>query len=393
MPLHPSYDVIIVGGAVHGASLAYHLALSGTAGRVLLVEKDTAFRQAASALSASGIRQQFSTATNIAISLYGIRFLRNAGDLLEVNGDKPAISLREGGYLFLATQDGADVLAENHALQASMGADIVHFDAAGLVEKFPWLSADGLAAGCWGRTGEGWFDGYGLMQALRRKAVALGVETLAGDVAEVVADGGRAIGVKLRDGTVFNAGTIALTAGTGTPTLASRLGVRLPVEARKRFVFTFECRDALPGFPLLIDPTGVYARPEGDRYICGASPPEDNDPEATDFEVEHAFFEETIWPVLAARVPAFERIKPGGAWAGHYDLNTMDANAIVGRLPPYENIVVATGFSGHGIQQAPAVGRGLAELILNGRWVTLDLSPLGYERVAAGRPIVERNVV
>jgi glycine/D-amino acid oxidase-like deaminating enzyme len=158
-------------------------------------------------------------------------------------------------------------------------------------------------------------------------------------------------------------------------------------------VFTFECRDPLPDFPLLVDPTGVYARPEGDRYICGASPPEDADPEATDFEVEHAFFEDTIWPVLATRVPAFERIRPGRAWAGHYDLNTFDANAIVGPLPGYDNVVIASGFSGHGLQQAPAVGRGLAELIMHGRWETLDLSSLGYERISANRPIVERNVV
>ncbi|MEJ0011940.1 MAG: FAD-binding oxidoreductase [Bauldia sp.] len=388
-----SYDVIIVGGAAHGASLAYHLAAANSGARVLLIEKDPTFQRAATALSASSIRQQFSTAANIAISLFGIEFLRNVGDLLEVDGDRPAISLREGGYLFLATPEGAGVLAENHALQVSMGADIVHLDPAGLTAKFPWLSTDGLAAGCWGRTGEGWFDGYGLMQALRRKAVSLGVETMVGEVAEVIIDGQRATGVRLADGTVIAAGTVAIAAGTGTPKLAAQLGVRLPVEARKRFVFTFECRDALPAFPLLIDPTGVYARPEGDRYICGASPPEENDPEAQDFDVDHAFFEEAIWPVLANRVPAFERIRVGRAWAGHYDLNTFDANAIVGRLPPYDNVVIASGFSGHGLQQSPAVGRGLAELILHGRWLTLDLSPLGYERVAAGRPIVERNVV
>jgi glycine/D-amino acid oxidase-like deaminating enzyme len=165
------------------------------------------------------------------------------------------------------------------------------------------------------------------------------------------------------------------------------------VQARKRYVFTFECRDPLPAFPLLIDPTGPYVRPEGDRYLCGTSPPEDQDPDATDFEVDYGFFEDSVWPVLAARVPAFERIKPGRAWAGHYDLNTFDANAIVGRLPPYDNVLIATGFSGHGLQQAPAVGRGLAEIIIHGRWTSLDLSSLGYERVPANRPIIERNVV
>jgi FAD-dependent oxidoreductase domain-containing protein 1 len=186
---------------------------------------------------------------------------------------------------------------------------------------------------------------------------------------------------------------VVVTAGTGTPKLIADLGVQLPVEAKKRFVFSFSCREPLPGFPLLIDPTGVYVRPEGDVYICGGSPARDRDPEATDFDVDHAFFEETIWPVLAARVPAFEGIKPGRSWAGHYDLNTFDANAIVGPLPGHRNVLIATGFSGHGLQQAPAVGRGLAELIMGGRYTSLDLSPLGYERVERGEPLAEQNVV
>jgi glycine/D-amino acid oxidase-like deaminating enzyme len=388
-----TYDVVIIGGAAHGASLAYHLAAAKFDGSILVIEKDATFQKAATALSASSIRQQFSTATNIEISLYGIDFLRRIGDLLEVEGERPSVSLNEGGYLFLATLEGAPVLAENHALQVSLGADIAHLDAAGLAEKFPWLAAGDLAAGCWGRTGEGWFDGYGLMQALRRKAAALGVEFRTAEVAAILTEGRRATGVKLADGTEIAGATVAVTAGTGTPPLLAGVGVKVPVEARKRFVFTFSCREELPNFPLLVDPTGVYARPEGELYISGASPPADNDPEATDFEVDYSFFEETIWPVLAARVPAFERIKQGRAWAGHYDLNLFDANAIVGRLPEVDDLLIATGFSGHGLQQSPGVGRGLAELIMHGRYRTLDLSPLGYDRILANRPIVEKNVV
>jgi glycine/D-amino acid oxidase-like deaminating enzyme len=388
-----TYDVVIIGGAAHGASLAYHLAAAKFDGSVLVIEKDPTFQKAATALSASSIRQQFSTATNIEISRYGIDFLRHVGDLLEVDGDRPSISLNEGGYLFLATPEGAPVLAENHALQVSLGADILHLDAAGLAQKFPWLATADLAAGCWGQRGEGWYDGYGLMQALRRKAASLGIEFRTGEVAAILTEGRRAAGVKLTDGSVIDAGTVAVTAGTETPPLLAGIGVPLPVEARKRFVFTFSCREKLPDFPLLIDPSGVYARPEGDLYISGASPPEENDPAAQDFEVDHAFFEDTIWPVLAARVPAFERIKPGRAWAGHYDLNTFDANAIVGAVPQFDDLIVATGFSGHGLQQSPGVGRGLAELVMHGRYRSLDLSPLGYDRVVANRPIVEKNVV
>jgi FAD-dependent oxidoreductase domain-containing protein 1 len=392
--MRQSYDVVIIGGAVHGASVAYHLAADPDfSGSVLLIEKDPSFGQAATALSAGSIRQQFSTAINIEISLHGISFLRNIGEILAVDGDKPDIALREGGYLFLATVAGEATLARNHALQTSLGADILHLDAEALAARFPWLSTGGIAAGAWGRSGEGWFDGFSLMQAFRRKARSLGVETLASEVVAIDHSKGRAAGVRLSDGTRIGAGHVVLAAGTGATALAATAGVTLPVEARKRMVFSFACRQALEKFPLIVDPSGVYVRPEGELFICGSAPPPDREPPATDFEVDHGFFEETIWPVLAARVPAFEEIRPGRAWAGHYDMNLFDHNAIVGPLPDLDNLLVANGFSGHGLQQAPAVGRGLAELIAHGRYISLDLSPLGYARIAANRPLVEENVV
>jgi glycine/D-amino acid oxidase-like deaminating enzyme len=390
----PGYDVVIVGGAVHGASAAYHIAAHpGFSGRVLLVEKDPTFAFAASALSAASIRQQFSDPTNIAISLHGIAFLRSIGETLAVGDDRPSISLVEGGYLFLATEAGLPVITQNHALQASLGADIALFSPDEIGERFPYLELDDIAAAGFGATGEGWFDGYGLMQALRKKAKALGVETLSADVAEIRRDKDRATGVRLADGTVIEAGTVIVAAGTGTRDLLAPLGIPLPVAAKKRCIFTFSCRDRLPGFPMLIDPSGVYCRPEGELFLTGTAPPEDAEGDAADFEVDWDLFEEVIWPVLAARVPAFEAIRPARAWAGHYDMNLFDHNAIIGRLPPFDNHLVANGFSGHGLQQAPAVGRGLAELAVDGRYTSLDLAPLGYERILEGRPMIEKNIV
>ena len=165
--MNSSHDVVIVGGAVHGASLAYHLAADpGFGGSVCLIEKDPSFAFAATALSAGSIRQQFSCGINIAISLHGIEFLRSIGERLEVDGERPDIGFSEGGYLFLATQAGAETLARNHALQTAMGADILHLDRGALAERFPYVATGDIAAGAWGRSGEGWFDGYRLMQAL-----------------------------------------------------------------------------------------------------------------------------------------------------------------------------------------------------------------------------------
>lgn len=389
-------DVLVAGGAVTGSSVAYHLASEPSfGGTVLVAEPDPTYARAATALSAGSIRQQFSTAVNVAVSLHGIAFLRAAAQLLAVDGEQPPdLGLHEGGYLYLASSAGREVLAANHRLQASMGADIVWFERAELGARFGWLATDGLAAGCWGRTGEGWFDGYGLMMAFRAKARSLGAAYHRAAVARLVRVGDRVVGAELDDGTEVRAGTVVVAAGAGSRALAATAGVVLPVHMGKRQVFAFSCAATLPGFPLLIDPSGVWCRPEGAGYIVGLSPPDDDDPDAPDdFSTDRAFFDERIWPVLAQRVPAFDALRVTRSWAGHYDMNDLDHNALLGPVPGLRGLLVASGFSGHGLQQSPAVGRGLAELVVHGRYVTLDLSPLGYDRYPQGRPLVERNIV
>jgi FAD-dependent oxidoreductase domain-containing protein 1 len=393
------FDVVIVGGAAMGSSTAYHLMADPSfKGRVLVVEKDTTYQRSASALSAASIRQQFSSPVNIRISLFGIAFLRAIADHLSVDGERPEIGLREGGYLYCASEAGAGALAENHAIQAAQGADILLMDPAGLKERFPWLNVDDLAAGTWGRSGEGWFDGWGLLQAFRRKARSLGAEYRAGQVVGLDREGNRVTGVRLADGTSIACGALVNCAGAGGREVAALAGVEIPVAAKRRYVFTFTCRERIENCPLLIDTSGVYVRPEGEGFICGASPSADADPDWRDDdpdtqEVDWSFFEENVWPALALRVPAFEAIRPGRAWAGPYDMCLLDHNAIVGPAGEVQNLYLCNGFSGHGLQQSPAVGRGLAELIAHGRYVSLDLSDLGYGRVLADRPLLERNVI
>lgn len=389
-----TYDVVVVGGAATGSSTAYHLAADPAfGGSVLVVEQDPSYQRCASALSAASIRQQYSTAINVDISLYGITFLREIGTRLEVDGDRPEIGLKEGGYLFLATARGETAMRASNALQTGRGADIALLDPEALVARFPWLSTEGIALGSLGLTGEGWFDGYGLMQGFRKKARSLGVTYAAARAEGLEMSGGRVTGVRLSDGRTISCGVVVNAAGAGGTELARSAGVEIPVANKKRMIFTFTCADPVPDCPLMIDPTGVYVRPEGTGFLCGTSPPEDEDPDSTDFEVDHTFFEERIWPVLAERVPAFERIRQGRAWAGHYDMNLFDHNAILGAAPGVENLLLANGFSGHGLQQSPAVGRGLAELITYGGYRSLDLSPLAYDRLTRAAPLLETAVV
>jgi glycine/D-amino acid oxidase-like deaminating enzyme len=390
-----SFDVVIGGGAVMGSSIAYHLAAHpGFSGRVLVVEKDLSYQLAASALSLSSIRQQFSTAINIKVGLYGVSFLRGAKETLAVGDLAPELTFRENGYLYLAGESGAEILRENHVAQSAEGADIALLDPAALARRFPFLNLDEVALGALGVRNEGWFDGYTLMQAFRRKARSLGVVYREDEIVGVERAGGRAIAMLLSSRERIPCGAFVDAAGAaGAAELAAMLGVEIPVRRRKRSVFVFNAKERLGACPLIIDTTGVYVRPEGEGYICGVSPPEEDDPDCDDFDVVWRHFEEIIWPALATRIPAFEAIRPGRAWACHYDLNVFDHNAIVGRLGGLENAYVAAGFSGHGMQQSPAIGRGLAELIAEGRYTTLDLSPFAFERIAANRPLLERNVI
>lgn len=391
----PRPDVIVIGGAATGASVAFHLAADPAfRGRVLVLEKDPSYRFCASALSAASIRQQFSTAVNIRMSLHGIAFLREIGRHLEVDGEAPDIALCEGGYLFLASPEGAATLGTNHALQTSLGADILLLDPEALEQRFQWLCTEGLAAGCWGRSGEGWFDGYALMQAFRRKAVSLGVEYRAAEVRRVLLSGSRVCGVELADGSRIDCGTVVNASGADGARLARTAGVDIPVHNKKRMIFSFRAEDEIRGCPLLIDTNGCYVRPEGEGFLCGTAPAPENDPDADgDFTVDWSLFEEVVWPTLAARVPAFERIRPGRAWAGHYDMCDWDHNVLLGPAPGMEGLLLANGFSGHGLQQSPAVGRAIAELIVHDGFQALDLSELSPARVLEGRRVIEANIV
>ena len=387
---HP--DVVVIGGGVIGSSIAMFLRLDGGT-RVTVTERDPAYTTASSSLSASSIRQQFSTPVNIALSQFGLEFLRNAAAHLAVDDEAPVLALREPGYLYLATSQGLSVLQANHDVQRGCSASVALLDAFTLQRRFPWMDVSGVAGASLGLEGEGWFDGPALMQAFRRKARALGAEYVHGEAAAFDQSGGRVTAVRLLDRRRIACGTVVNAAGPQARSVAAMAALALPVEARKRCVFIFACKSELPGCPLVIDTSGVWFRPEGDRYLAGWSPPEADDPEDFALEVDHALFDDVIWPALAARVPAFEAIRRIGAWAGHYEYNTFDQNCLLGVHPDVPNLVFANGFSGHGMQHSPGVGRGISELILHGAYRTLDLSPLAVTRIAANRPLRELNII
>jgi glycine/D-amino acid oxidase-like deaminating enzyme len=384
--------VLVIGGGVIGAATAYFLAARHGL-RATVLERDPSYRRASSALSASSIRQQFSTEINIRLSQASLAFYRRIGDELAVDDDRPDIGLTERGYLFLATGAGLDALRAIHAMQVACDVPVSLLDAAALHERLPWLATDDVAAGSLGEGGEGWFDGYAVLMAFRRKAIALGANFEHADVAHIDQHGGRFSGARCRDGRRFDGDALVIAAGAWSAPLGAQFGFDLPVRARKRDVFVFTSPADLPDCPLVIDPSGVWFRPEGRGFI-GGGPPRGADIDEAPLEaIDHGLFDDVIWPRLARRVPAFEALRVGGAWAGYYEYNTFDQNGLVGSLPGCENTFIACGFSGHGIQQAPAVGRAIAELIALGRYDSIDLLPLAPQRILTQQPLRERNVI
>ncbi|HEX4153853.1 MAG TPA: FAD-binding oxidoreductase [Steroidobacteraceae bacterium] len=388
-------DVVIAGGGVVGSACAYHLKCElEFPGSVLVIEPDPSYRHAASARSASSIRLQFSTPLNIALSDYGLTFLRDAPARFGRGGVPADLGLVESTYLYLATPRGRASLEARAAIQRSQSVPVTLHGQAGLAARYPWLNTTDLAGGCDTARGEGWFDGYALLAFLKSAAEQAGARYLADRVTGIARSAdGRIDSVALERGKTLRCGYLVNAAGTRSREVAASAGVDLPVHPRKRNVFVFTCETALPQIPLVIDPGGLWFRSERDRFLCG--PPSDPDPDVApdDFDVDYGLFERSAWPALAHRVPAFEAIRMTSAWAGHYDYNGFDQNAFVGPVPGIPNFLLASGFSGHGLQHAPGIGRGLAEYLCFGAYRSLDLTPLSVARYAANAPLRELNVI
>jgi sarcosine oxidase len=388
-------DVVIVGGAIVGSAVATFLAARDDFdGRIVVVERDPTFRTSSTTLSAASIRLQFSTPLNIEISRFGLDVVKHPDRYLAVDGEAPDLDFVENGYLFLATDAGVATLEHNHAVQRSLDVPVILLTPSEVMQRFGWMNVDDLAGASLGLSDEGWFDAYALLQGFRRKARSLGVAEVVGEVTGLETDGDAVTAVRLADGSRIEADWVVNAAGPRAADVAAMAGVELPVRPRKRLVYHFESPAVLGAAPLTIDPSGIYFRPEGPAYLAGFSPHgDDPDPDTLDLAVDYGPFESFVWPTIANRVPGFDRLRLLDGWAGHYEVNTLDHNAVVGPHPRITNLLFANGFSGHGLQQAPAFGRGLAVWITLGRYERLDLSPLGYERIEINDPIRELNVV
>lgn len=385
-------DVVIVGGAVMGASVAFWLTKMQPGLDVLVVERDPTFARASTALAAAGIRQQFSNPVNVEISRFGIQFVKHFADSL--GHPVPDLALRENGYLFLTqTPEGLATLTDLATLQRAHGAATEILTPDQTAARFPWLNTEDLTGASFGPRDEGFFDNVGLMTGFRTAAKAQGARFLTDTVTGLTVEGGRITGVTLGQGGHVSTPVVVNAAGPRAAQILRMAGLDIAIEPRKRTVFVIDAPNArIPQSPLTID-RDYWIRPEHQQWITATVPADDGPCDPEDFDPDLHLWEEVIWPALWHRAPGFDAVKVIRHWVGHYEYNALDQNAVIGPHPALPNLYLINGFSGHGLQQSPAAGRGLAEHILTGTWQTLDLSDLSVARMIEGRPFLEAAVV
>jgi FAD-dependent oxidoreductase domain-containing protein 1 len=381
--------VVIIGGAIMGSFTAFFLRHCGFKGRISVLEKDPTYRFSSTALSAASIRTQFGCPINVRMSLFGAGFFKSIKTWF---GNDADIGLTERGYLIIGT-DGMETRWAGADMQMAEGADVESLSPSEAKLLFPWLNVDDIAGATYGAANEGWFDAWALLQLARREAKKRDVDFIADEAVGIDVRSGSVVAVRTAEGATIEADWCINAAGPASGKVSAWLGIDIPVEPRKRTVFHFKAPLDGGRVPMLFDASGAWMRPEGEGFIAGIAPGSENDPNAEgDFEPHHDFLEDALWPALAHRVPALESLRVQNAWAGHYEMNLLDHNGIVGPHDGIANFIFATGFSGHGVMHSPAVGRAIAEWITTGAYRSLDLSPLGYGRIRNREALVESVV-
>ncbi len=397
-PTRSSYDAVIVGGAMYGSSVAWFLADNPDFdGSILVVERDPTYEFTSTAHTNSCMRQQFSNEINVRVSQFAAEFVKNFRSFMGNDPRVPDLVLQSFGYMYLAdNEDFANVLRENQKVQQACGAGTKIMTAEEIKRDYPFYNVDDIVAGSHNLIDEGYFDGNTLFDWWRRSAREKGAEYVTNEVVAMTRNsaGTRVESVTLKSGEIVGCGTVVNASGPRAVLTARMASIEIPVEPRKRYTFIFAAERPLDrDLPLTIDPSGVHMRTDGTYYLAGCPPDDDPAVDYEDFEQDFSLWENKAWPAIAHRIPQFEAIKLIRSWAGHYAYNTLDQNAILGRHTKVENFIFVNGFSGHGFQQSPALGRGTAELITYGEYRSLDLSPFNYERIERNEPFSEKAII
>lgn len=397
-PNHKRYDVIIVGGAMYGSSIAWFLSNnSDFNGKVLVIEKDPSYEFSSTARTNSCIRQQFSTKINIQISQFGASYINNFQNYMNNDPRIPNLQIQNFGYMYLAnTEKFAEILRENQKIQTHEGAHTKYMTAASIKKSYPFYNVEDIIGGNHNLINEGYFDGNTIFDWWKRSAKENGVEYIKNEVISMALDPSKTKidSILLQSGQKLSSEKVINASGPNAATVSNMAGITIPVEPRKRYSFIFKAEKPLDcNLPLTIDPSGVHMRSDGNHYLAGCPPDYDPEVDCNDFNMDHSLWENKVWPQLANRIPQFDAIRLINSWVGHYAYNVLDQNAILGYHSKVKNFIFSNGFSGHGFQQSPAIGRGLSELIIYNKYTSIDLSPFSFSRITKNKPFLETAII
>ena len=385
-----AYDILIVGGGVIGSSIAYHLLNDGLDCTVAVLEKDPSYEFASTPRSMGGIRQQFSTEINIRIGLYGIEVIEHFDDEMAVDGEPAHADYHPRGYLFLADENNWETIRKQYRLQRSLGVEVDLLTPEEVKDMLPHMNVEGLQGGSYGRRA-GYLDAYGLLRGYQRKAKSLGANYIHEEVVEILRQKDRVVGVRTSKGDVLEGASVVIAAGPWAAEVGAMAGVELPVAPTPQMAFCFDPAEKFDyELPFTFHPHGQWFRHESGKQVVTGK--ERHEAPGFRFDWDRQYFQEELWPRLAGLVPSFEHLKLMRGWGGLYAVNKLDRNALLGAYPGVDGLYVASGFSGHGLMQSPAVGKGMSELIRTGRYKTIDLSPLGLDRIFTQRLVLEEAV-
>ncbi|QEI04980.1 FAD-binding oxidoreductase [Pigmentiphaga aceris] len=385
------FDVVVMGGGIVGSSVAYYLLRESPTLSVAVIEPDPTYEFASALRASGGCRVQFTCPENIEMSLYSIDFIKQF-DANMGTRDRPAnVEWIEGGYLFIVPPEQIPNLTRNVNIQRSHGCVVDLLTPSELKARFPSMRVDDLGAGAH-TPHDGWCDPNGLLWGFRRKAVELGAVYIQDRVESAEVDAVKVKSVTLASGRTLHADAFVNATGAWSGLVAEKFGMPLPITPMRRFEHYFTAGSPVERLPYVKDVNRMAFRSEGNGFSGGLV--DGSAQRGFNFEVDHDYFERVMWPAVAERFPVFEAAKCHRTWSGLYEVNELDGNPVIGawnqRLP---NLYTVAGFSGHGMMHAPAAGRGIAELVVHGKFQTLDLTRLGYERVTANQAYAEAGIL
>jgi glycine/D-amino acid oxidase-like deaminating enzyme len=380
-----NYDIIIVGGGIMGSSTAYHLMKNDDRLNLAVVERDPTYERASTALSMVNARIQFSLKQNVQISKYAFEVLDQFDEEMIVEGEKPSIRYRHEGNLFIVDEQDKGEAEKAVEMQKALDCQVEWWSNEKVKQHYPLYEPATAAGGTFGAQ-DGHFDAYAVLMGYKKKARSIGAQYITDEVKEIRTDKSKITGVRLASGDELSSPIVVNCTGAWAADTVATAGVKIPVQPVKRQIFVLDTAVKPDGpLPLTVLPSGLYFRTElGGTILLGKSMPED--PVGFEFTWDDKRFYEILWPELAEFVPAFDRLKLIRGWAGLYAVNTLDQNAILGEWPLMKGLFLANGFSGHGLQQSPAVGRYLSELII-GLKPSMDLSIFKPDRILSASPI------